>query len=65
MDLREKREHKGMTQLGLAQLIGKDRSLITKIECKATKPSVDTAKKIAKVLGFDWTEFFKEDKNAR
>lgn len=65
MNIREKREHLKMTQLELARRIGKDRSLITKIECEATRPSVETAKKIAKVLGFDWTDFFKDENKTR
>ncbi len=28
------------------------------IECGSRSPSVETAKKIAEFLGFDWTRFF-------
>lgn len=55
--MREKRELKGLTQQQLADLIGRDRSLIAKIE-NGSRPSVETAKKIAAILGFEWTRFF-------
>ncbi|MFW5649131.1 MAG: helix-turn-helix transcriptional regulator [Candidatus Alkaliphilus sp. MAG34] len=60
MNLKEARELKCMTQQELATAIGRDRSLITKIENKDTFPSVETAKAIGKVLDIDWTLFFKE-----
>ena len=49
-----------MNTAGLADLVGLDRTAITKIECGAT-PSIDTAKKIAAVLGFRWTLFFEDE----
>ena len=51
---------KGMTQQEIADLVGLDRTTITKIENGAT-PSIDTAKKIAAVLGFRWTLFFEDE----
>lgn len=59
MVLREVREMKQMTQQNLADAIGKDRSLITKIENGDTLPSVETAKAIGRILEIDWTIFFK------
>lgn len=59
MDLKAMRESKQLTQQALADLIGKDRSLITKIENGDAFPSVKTAKLIGKVLGIEWTLFFK------
>lgn len=56
--LKKIREGKGLTQQQLADYIGKDRSLIAKIECEDASPSVDTAKAMGKVLGVDWTIFF-------
>lgn len=59
VDLKKFRKNKGMTQLELANLVGVKRSTITMIETDETyKPSVNTAKKIAKILEFDWTLFF-------
>ena len=60
MDLKVIREEMKMTQQQLADEIGKDRSLIAKIESGATLPSVETAKAIGNVLSFDWTIFFND-----
>jgi len=49
-----------LTQLQLARMIGTDRTTITKIENDYSLPSIQTAKKIAKVLNFDWTLFYKD-----
>ena len=63
MELKRKREKKLLTQQQLAELVGVDRTLISKIESGAATPSVTTAKKIAAVLGFDWVRFFEDDSN--
>lgn len=55
--MKEKREEIKLTQEQLAEIVGVARSTITKIE-KGGRTSVKTAKKIARVLGFDWTLFF-------
>jgi len=60
--LKIQRKKRGLTQQQLAELVGVDRTLISKIESGAATPSVTTAKKIAAVLGFDWVKFF-EDSN--
>lgn len=60
--LKIERKKRGLTQQQLAELVGVDRTLISKIESGAATPSVTTAKKIAAVLGFDWVKFF-EDSN--
>jgi putative transcriptional regulator len=60
VNIRNIRMEKGMTQQELADLVGLDRTTITKIESGAT-PSIDTAKKIASVLGFNWTRFFEDE----
>lgn len=61
MPFKEKRVQKNLTQQQLAEIIGVDRTLISKIESGASSPSVGVAKRIATVLGFDWTQFY-EDK---
>lgn len=58
IDLKELREKKGYTQESLAKEIGVKRSAIANIECGFNKPSIPLAKKIAKVLEFEWTLFF-------
>lgn len=52
------REKAGFTQGKLAERVKVERSLISKIETGSARPSPDTAKAIAKVLGFEWTKFF-------
>ena len=63
MNIRNIRMEKGMTQQELADLVGLDRTTITKIENGAT-PSIDTAKRIAAVLGFNWTLFYQDEGEA-
>jgi len=60
MNIRNIRMEKGMTQQEIADLVGLDRTTITKIENGAT-PSIDTAKRIAAVLGFNWTLFYQDE----
>lgn len=52
-----------MTQQKLAYECGISRTMITEIENGNATPSVETAKSIAKVLGFDWTRFFENEGN--
>lgn len=61
MNLKEIRKSANLTQSGLADMCGCERSIIGKIENGAATPSVRLAKKIAKVLSFDWTLFYKEE----
>lgn len=60
IELRKLRTTAGMTQETLATECGVQRTTISMIESGENKPSVDLAKKIAKVLNFDWTQFFEE-----
>lgn len=59
--LRNLRNDKYLTQSKLAKLAGVDVTMISKIELGERRPSVEVAKKIAAVLGFDWTRFFSDD----
>lgn len=59
VDLKTVRKAKGLRQTDLALAAGVSHSLIVKIELGERKPSVKVAKRIAEVLDFDWTEFFK------
>lgn len=58
MDLKSERVKKGLTQQQLADDVGVDRTLISKLESGDSAPRVPTAKKIAKVLGFEWALFY-------
>ena len=52
------RKGENMTQQDIADRSGVTRQMISAIENGEAMPSVDTAKTIAEVLGFDWTRFF-------
>lgn len=56
-----KRKEKGKTQLQVAEEAGIARSYLTRIENGDYKVPVETAMRIAKVLEFDWTEFYREE----
>ena len=59
--LKAYREKKNISQQQLATLVDIDITAIGKYENGKRRPSVDTAKKIAEVLDFDWTRFYEED----
>lgn len=50
-----------LTQEQLAKQAGISRTMITEIENGNANPSVEVAKKIAAVLGIDWTRFFEDE----
>ena len=57
---KQTREDKGFTQEELAAKIGITRQHIGLIENGVVAPSVEVAKKLSAVLGFDWTRFYDE-----
>lgn len=59
--LKKIRIEKGLTQQDVAKSGDFARTYYTMVEQGKRTPSVDMAKSIARVLGFDWTIFF-EDK---
>ena len=61
MDIKKLRKNAGFTQMGLSKKSHVSQSLICDIENGKRAPSVKIAKKIAKALDFDWTDFFKDD----
>ena len=61
--LKKIRKDAGFTQIKLADKVGITRQMISAIE-KGAGPHPNTAKKIAAVLGFEWTRFFEEEKDA-
>lgn len=61
IDLKTIRLNHKMTQDELAEKVGVVRQNISNIECGLTKPSVRTAKAIAEILNFTWTDFFSDE----
>ncbi len=55
-------ENKGYTKYQAAQILGVDRSYITKITKGASTPAPDMAKRIALLLGFDWRVFYADER---
>ena len=60
-ELKHIREMAGMSQETLAEEVGLTQVMVSYIESGTRRPSVLTAKRIAKVLNIDWTEFFNDD----
>ena len=54
----EIRKSKGMSQYEAARKIGIGQSMYASLETGARDPAVETAKKVGRALGFDWTRFF-------
>nr|WP_264672913.1 helix-turn-helix transcriptional regulator [Heliophilum fasciatum] len=55
-------EYRGeRTHQQVADLANIDRSYYTQLESGIRNPSVETAKKVASALGFNWTLFFESD----
>ena len=63
IDLRKVRQDNGLTQTALAEAAGVVRQTISNVECGLNAPSVDLAKKLAEILGLNWTDFFSEDED--
>lgn len=55
------RKEKKVTQKYISQQVGIAQPSYFNIEAGKRRPSVPIAKKIASVLGFDWTRFYEED----
>jgi transcriptional regulator with XRE-family HTH domain len=53
-----------MKQIEVAEKVGITQQMYWMIENGERRPSVETAKKIAAVLGFDWVLFFPDEKGA-
>ncbi|VDG98865.1 Predicted transcriptional regulator [Lysinibacillus sphaericus] len=61
--LKELRNSKKLTQQSVADRSDIERSYYTMIESGKRTPSVQVAKSIALVIGFDWTIFFENQCN--
>lgn len=59
--LRKKRLALSLPEVEVARRAGIAQPFYHNIEMGVKNPSVDTAKKIAAVLGFDWTLFFPDE----
>ena len=57
----ELRKNKNMTHEEVSNACDISRQYYSMIEMGERSPSVETAKKIAKVLDFDWTKFYDEE----
>lgn len=60
VNLKQIREEAGLTQEQLAAECNVIRQTISNIECGLSRPSVETAKLIAKVLNIPWSDFFSD-----
>ena len=51
----------GRTQAQIAKEAGITQQMYSAIELGVRRPSVEVAKKIASVMGFNWTRFFEDE----
>lgn len=51
----------GRAQAQIAEAVGISQQMYSAIELGERRPSVDVAKKIAAVLGFEWTLFYQDE----
>ena len=61
LDLKIRRTEKNLTMRQVGENAGITESYYSMIENGDRRPSVETAKKIAAVLGFDWTMFYEDE----
>lgn len=61
LDLRAMRDAKNISQISVAKKCGITNAFLSQIERGRRQPSVTTAKNIAAVLDFDWTQFFEDE----
>ena len=54
------RKETGLSQYKMAELSGISQSFYAAIETGRRSPSIKVAKRIAEVLGFEWTLFFED-----
>ena len=60
--LKELRKQSGLSQCGVAEKSGISQNYYSTIETGERNPAVETAKKIAEALHFDWTRFYEDEK---
>lgn len=62
--LKNARFEKMMTQKSVAEKAGITQPSYHQIESGENNPTVETARKLGSILGFDWTLFFPDEKGA-
>jgi transcriptional regulator with XRE-family HTH domain len=60
LQLKELRLKKNLDQKDVAEIVGITPQFYSYIEAGERRPSPEKAKKIAEILGFDWTLFYEE-----
>lgn len=61
MNLRKYRILLGLKQVEVARILGISEGAYSRYEHGTRRPRPKLAKKLARLYGFDWTEFFKDD----
>lgn len=61
--LKKYRKDKNLTQDEIAKQAKISRAYYTRLENRKRRPSVPVAKKIARVLDFDWRELYEDDES--
>lgn len=61
VNLKERREEKGMSQQQLADAVGITRQAISNIEIGVANPDVKHAKRIGETLDFNWALFYDDE----
>lgn len=61
--IRKYRTAKGLTQKDLAEQVGVLRLNVVHWEKGTYQPTIDNAKKLGQILGFDWKEIYEETKS--
>lgn len=56
--IQEKRKERGLTQAALGRAAGVSQATVCQIERGKRMPTVQTARRLAAVLGIPWTELF-------
>lgn len=60
MTLRDKRKEMGLTMKQVAEMVRTSEANISLIETGKRHPTVRLAKRLGKLLGVPWTDFFKD-----
>lgn len=61
VDLKKRRKEMGIIGEKAAEMCGISRQYYNFIENGKRRPSVEVAKRIADVFGFEWTRFFEKE----
>lgn len=61
VSIRDHRKARKLSQSQLGREIGLTRQAVSQLELGRNKPDVETAKKLGKVLGFDWWRLYEDE----